>query len=359
MDVIDTIRELVMTPGVSGFESPVRKVIREKVEQYGKTYADSMGNLCVRLPGKGPGLLISAHMDEIGMIVTRVDERGYVRFRTIGRADFGGVMGSEVDFRFLAGRVVHIHTQEGDVTGVIGMLPPHLMSRKGGHLQPPSLPRMSIDVGATSPEEVRDMGIQLMDPVTIEKTFNIMREKILCARSLDNRYACGIILEVLKRIHGNDLDLSATFAWTVQEEVGARGASFLGHRLSPEFAIVVDSNASTDFPHAPGNLPVTRLGSGPVIRWIDNRSIASPPMVSLVREVAHQKRIPYQIGVIYSGTDASVFQQEGAITVTLAVPIRYTHTPVEMIHMDDYVHLIDLIEAAALELNERGGLGEP
>ncbi len=166
-------------------------------------------------------------------------------------------------------------------------------------------------------------------------------------------------MEVFKRIYQEDLDLAVSFAWTVHDEVGARGARFLGHRLRSDYRIVVDSNASTDFPHAPENLPLNRLGGGPMIGWVDNRSIASPPRVKLIREVASEKRIPYQIGVIYSGTDASVFQQEGAMTITLAVPIRYTHTPVEMIDMDDYVRLIDLIQAATLELSQRGGLGEP
>jgi putative aminopeptidase FrvX len=347
--LIRQIETLLMVPGVSGFEDKVREAIKSEVSEYAPTSTDSIGNLWATIGGDGQHIILMAHMDELGLLVTKIEQDGSLRFRTLGR----------IDSRSLTGRVVCVHTSKGVVKGVIGILPPHLM--KEGEIQPSHQDPESlrIDLGCTTREEAEDMGVRLLDPVIIEKTFNLLRGKILCGRGLDDRFGCAALMELLKRLHKRKLGIKVTIAWTAQEEVGLRGAQVLCLRQRPDLAIAVDTCSSTDFAGVPDNLATIELGKGPAIRQMDNKSIASLPMVALVKRVAEDKGIPLQIGISGGSTDGAAAQQTGAAMVPLSIPVRYTHSPVEMIHLDDLHNLVDLLEAIVLELDEQGGLGYP
>lgn len=341
---MEELERLIVTPGVSGFEGGIRSLIREMVGGLTPLTTDTMGNLLTTI-GEGTHIMLMAHMDEIGMLVSRIEEDGTLRFRKVGG----------VDERCLLGRMIRISTSSGQVNGVIGVVPPHLMRDPEKEMSTfPKAEDLRVDVGCSSRKEVESLGIRLMDPMTVEKRPFLLNGRILCSRGLDDRFGCWVLIELLRRMVKRALPLRLSFAWTAQEEMGLRGAKVVGGRERVEMGIIIDTSSATDFPDAPGHATPVALGKGPVIRYMDSRAIASPPLVRLVEKVAGERGIPYQIVITGGGTDGVVIQEAGAMMIPMGVPIRYTHSPVECMHLDDLDRLIDLLEALLIALSEKG-----
>lgn len=343
--MIDELRELLLIPGVSGFEEKVREHIEGKAQWYARTETDRMGNLYASLGGEERSIMVMAHMDENGMVVSRIEENGFVRFRVIGG----------IDDRCLVGRVVNLVTRQGPVKGVIGLLPPHLMVRPEQEMSKVLRTEdLRIDLGCSSAEEVKGLGVDLTTPVLFEKQPVMLQNNLFSARGLDNRMGCVVLLEVLRRLHGKRLNSKVTFVWSVQEEIGLRGATVVAMQHRPDYAIIIDTCSATDIPGVPDHFSELRVGGGPVIRYIDNRAIATPAFVAYVREVAAAHDIPYQIGISGGSTDGAAAQSSGACMVPLGVAIRYTHAPVECISLDDLDDLVRLLETLILEMDQGG-----
>lgn len=343
--MLEEILELLSVPGVSGFEDPIREVLKAKAQWYAKTSVDRMGNLHAEVGGKGPHIMLIAHMDENGFVITRIEDSGFLRFRTIGGWDD----------RCLVGRVVNVLTSEGVVKGVIGLLPPHLMTKPTEEMAKVLRTEdLYIDIGCASAKEAQDLGIEVATPVVPEKQPVMMRNDILSARGLDDRVGCAVLLEMLKKLHGKKLSAHLHYVWSVQEEIGLRGAQALSMAHRPDAAIIVDTCSASDIPGVASHFSRILLGGGPVIRFIDNRAIATPGLVAFVRSVAEERGMTIQMGISGGSTDGAMAQTGGAAMVPLGFPIRYTHSPVECVSLRDVEDMVRLLEALILDMDQGG-----
>lgn len=335
------LKEMVMIPGVSGYEGRIRAHIEGLVRPYAEPHIDSIGNLWVTV-GDGPvHLMLVAHMDELGFVVTHIEDNGYLRVRRMGG----------IDRRYLPGRVVEIETAKGTVTGVFGLKPVHLTSDPAEFGKAVSWDEVAVDIGARSRKEAEEMGVQVLDPMVWRKEWAEIGPDYVSARAIDDRFGCAVLIEVLRRLAAEPAPgIKVTLAWSVQEEIGLKGAENMAHSLKPTHVIAVDAYSTADAPGIPFHLAPTRLGGGPVLRVLDNQSIASPMMREFMTGVASRHGLPLQIGATGGGTDGSVFQVHGAQMIPVAVPVRYMHSPVETIHREDLRGLADLLWLAVKEL---------
>lgn len=320
---MEELFDLCLVPGVSGREEAVREKIACLLGGYdGKALTvDRVGNLTLGIKGQHDAMiLVLAHMDEIGFYVTTIRDDGKLVVRNVG-----GVIDDT-----LPGSYVEVVTKNGSVDGVFGAVPPHLRD-DGVQFE------RVVDVGALSKDEVSSLGIEIMDFVVFKKFPTVLNGKMLSVRSLDDRFGCYALV---KASEGLSPRCSVTFAWTVQEEVGLRGAKALSHSLSPSLAIAIDSFACCGRQNKH-----IRPGAGPVIRAFDNSSISDSRIVKRVCSIAESAGIPLQIGATGGGNDASVFFDKGVPVLALSVPVLYLHSQVEMIHIDDLRNLISLLRA--------------
>ncbi len=326
----EILRKLVNVPGVSGFEDKVRESIRSSIKSYGKTWIDPIGNLVLELGEGEKSILLAAHMDELGLLVTNIDDDGKIRFRKIGG----------IDDRILPSQHVVIHTSKGDVQGVIGLTPPHLRLEKELKVVPWN--ELYIDVGVDSAEEARELGIEVLDPVTFYKPWSILgKGNIIATRSIDDRFGCAVLVELAHKIYEGSIRPRAKIylAWTVQEEVGLRGALALAHTLKPNYMIAVDTTTCCN-PVITGGL---KPGKGPTLRVVDNAGIMNPRIAKYIVNLAREHSIPLQPASAGGGTDMAAFQRVNVYAVSLGVPVKYTHSTTEMINLNDVDMLIKLL----------------
>ncbi len=319
------LQKLTETFSPSGYEDAIRAVIRAEVEPLAdEIRVDALGNLIVRKGTLGKGgkrILVAAHMDEIGLIASHVDERGFVRFASIG-----GVFGRYL----LSGRVRFLNGTQG----LIGY------DRLEKVTEIPAADKMFLDVGATGR---KDCPVQVGDVAAFDRPFQDFGARVV-AKSLDNRAGVLVAIETLRALTSTPNEVY--FVFTVQEEVGTIGAATAAFGLEPEIAIAVDVTPTGDTPDAT-KLEVA-LGKGPAIKIRDLGMLADPAVVRWMIRTAEKARIPYQREVLTIGsTDARAMQvsRTGAQAGALSVPVRYVHSPSEMIDMADLQQTVDLLAA--------------
>ena len=337
---LQLIKELVFTPGVSGWEDPVRAKIRDMVSKHGPTRVDSLGNLSLTIGQGDKHALFVAHMDEIGLVVRHIEDDGYLRIRAIGG----------LDERVLVGRVVDIYPEGASqpVPGVIGLKPPHLMKDREREMsQVVKIDDILVDVGTRSRRETEDLGIAKLAPMVLRKHFCQLANDMIATRGLDDRLGCAALVEALSLIRPADLKCRLTFAWSVQEELGLRGAYALGNQLRPDFAIAIDSCTTGDSPQVEFHLSAVRPGDGPVLRMYDRVAFASRVMMKQISAAAAEENIPLQVAITGGATDGGALQTLGAAMMALAVPVRYVHSPTEVMSLRDYDHLVNLVALIA------------
>jgi putative aminopeptidase FrvX len=341
---VSALKDLVLTPGVSGWEDPIREKIKERVSQYGETETDRLGNLILRL-GKGEKhALFVAHMDEIGLVVSHIEDDGYIRIRKVGG----------IDDRVLVGRMVDIYPngRSEPVPGVIGLKPPHLMRDRAKEMgEVVRAEDILIDIGARSREEAESLGVSKLSPIILRKHFARLANDLVATRALDDRLGCAALIEALSLLDTSSLQLRITFAWSVQEELGLRGAFALGNTLRPDFAVAIDSCTTGDSPHVDYHLSAVSLGDGPVLRMFDRMAFASRTLMKRISEAAESENIPVQVVATGGGTDGAALQTFGTAMIPLSVPVRYVHSPTEVMSLWDYDNLVKLI---ALVVNKIG-----
>jgi len=330
MDLIDLIREFVMLPGVSGFEGPIRRYLLERLKDLNPK-VDSVGNVSVTLGEGDEHIAIMAHMDEIGFVTTHIERDGYVRFSPVGG----------VDDRMLYGRVVEIFSDTGIIYGVIGLIPPHLSTTED-RKKSPTWKELAIDVGAKSYEEAISLGVRPVQPGRWKKDFVRMGDYIV-TRGIDDRVGCAILFEVLDRIKEENLGKKVTFIWTVQEETGLRGASAITTRNNYDEVYAVDTMTTGMMPGVPFHLSPVKIGEGPAIRFVDRRGVASEFLREKVMKIAKENGIPIQIAITGGSTDAAVAFNHGLRALPICIPVKYTHSPVEMSHLKDIKDAIELL----------------
>lgn len=327
---LELLKQLSELEGVSGFEGEVRSFIRARLEGKVEFDSDVLGSLICKKVGAadGPRIMIPAHMDEIGFVVKDIDESGCIRFATIG----GWLE------QVMLAHVVTIKTRKGDIPGVIGSTPPHMMPKEERD-KPIKRKRMFIDVGAKDKKDAVKMSIRVGDPVVPRQDFIAMKNrKYLMGKAWDDRVGCGLMIELLEALgrvkHANTVYGVAT----VQEEVGTRGAETSADIVNPDFCVVLDVGIATDIPGIEGE-PKVSLGDGPVLYMMDAGTICHQRFRDFVIDTAASKKIPLQLSLIEGGsTDGRAVQlhSRGVATVMLGLPARHIHSHAGIIHTDDY-----------------------
>jgi len=334
---LELIEQLTCSPGVSGGESAVRAIIRERIRPLvNDLHTDALGNLIARKKAGGRSrkltVMLAAHMDEVGLMLTFIDKSGYLRFAAVGGVD-GRVLLAK---RVLVGR--------DRVPGVIGSWPVHLLRRRSDLQQAPSADDLVIDIGAATAEEAgRHVGVG--DYAVFDTLFEDWGP-VLKAKAFDDRIGCYILIELLKGRHPVDI----TAAFTTQEEVGLRGAAVAAYSQRPDIALVLDATPAADFPgpEPSGAGRVPRLGQGPVITIMDSTAFCDRRLVKLLADTAKRLRIPVQYkrpGI--GGTDAGQIHlsRGGVRTAVMAIPNRYIHSPATLVSKQDVLRGLRLLRA--------------
>jgi len=334
----ELLEEMIKVPGVSGFEDDIRNYIRSKVEAMGlKTDEDNLGDLLVTVGSKGPHIVFIAHMDELGLIVSKLEADGSLRIRKVGG----------IDDRTLVGRVVEIKTQKGIVRGVIGLKPPHLMTDREEMKRIMSWEDVRVDVGMRSRKETEKLGIRVLDPMVFKKDITYLTPDLVCARAIDNRAGCAILLDALEKLKGKKLPVKMTFVWSVQEETGLKGAKVVGFNLRPDYVFAVDTMTTNDAPMSGDTFEKVMIGGGPAMRMFDNAAIASPKLRKMLEEIAKANRIPLQYGTGGGSTDGAAMQDFGSLMMPIGLPMRYTHSPTECASISDMQYASKLVVKVA------------
>ncbi|MCE4611718.1 MAG: M42 family metallopeptidase [Desulfurococcales archaeon] len=335
-NLIALLREVVKIPGPSGFESMVGEFIVSKLRELGfSPVVDNMGNV-VAEAGEGPTLVVAAHMDELGLVVTGITEEGLLTFRKLGG----------IDDRVLPGSQVEILTSRGVVPGVIGITPPHLQDEKDAQ-KVPSWRELRIDVGATSREEAEEIGIKILDPAVFSKSWiELGGGRAVAVRSLDDRAGVAILLAIAEMIAEGEIkpNWRVLLAWTVQEEVGLRGAQFIASKFKADAALIVDTMACCR-EEITGDV---KPGGGPVLRALDNQYIAPPGLREWILNSAREAGVKITVSTAGGSTDAAALQRSGIPSVALGIPVRYAHSIVEMAFKSDIEDALKVV-ASALE----------
>jgi tetrahedral aminopeptidase len=328
------LKRLTEERGVPGYEDRIREIVREELGAVtDELRSDAMGNVIATLEGNSEySVAVAAHMDEIGFMVTHVDDDGFVSVDPLGG----------FDPRVLKAQRVTVHADGGDLPGVIGSPPPHTLDEEERE-KTPKVEDVRIDLGL--PAEEAEERVSPGDPVTLSQTTERVGEHVT-GKALDDRVSVFAMIEAARRIE--DPDVTIHFAATVQEEVGLRGARALGVDLDPNLAIALDVTVANDVPGFEAGKRVTECGEGAAIKLKDSSVITSPKVHRRLREVAEAESIPHQLEILPAGgTDTAGFQTPaGAKPVgAISIPTRYLHTVTESAHVDDVAATIDLLIA--------------
>jgi putative aminopeptidase FrvX len=336
-DEVAILERLLLSVGVSGREEQVRATILELLPRWARDAAviDAMGNIVVTVGSGGAHVAYVAHMDEIGYMVTNIRDDGLIQV-----AKHGGFFDRQYE-----GQVVEVHTAGGPVNGVVAIRSVHLT--RGLPLPDDGFNHgdVLIDVGTRSREETEGLGIALLDPITVPKRISRLAGTRLAARSMDDRFGCAAQVALAQRIQPGDVDGTVTLAWVVQEEVGLRGARALADTMTPDVVVPVDSYVTADSALEDPRVGLHALGAGPIIRALDNSNIAPIDLVRSLVDFARRSDLSLSYGATQGGNDGSVFRNAQSRVLPLSIPIRYSHTAIEVIDTTDLSALVDLLEA--------------
>jgi len=331
MEIVEYLKKLSLLNGISGRENSVKKYMKKEFEKYcDSVEIDRFGNLIGKIGTGKKKLMIAAHMDEIGLMVKYIDDKGFLKFVKIGG----------INDQMLLNQKVVVHTEKGDYIGVLGSKPPHKMKAEEKN-KLIKAENMFIDVGAKSREDTEKMGIKIGSWITFKTDFDILANNRVTCKAFDDRVGCAILLYLAEELSQNRPDCEVYLVGTVQEEVGLKGAKTSAFGIYPDMAFAVDVTICGDHPGISLEDAPVEMGKGPVFGIVDAAGrglISHPDVVKLVKEVAKESGIPVQYEVGDGGTtDATAIQltKEGIPTGVISVPARYIHTPVEVIEISD------------------------
>ena len=340
--MLNLLKQLCALSGVSSWEDEVRDFIRQKAQPYADSIrVDALGNLIVFKKGEkstGGKLLLSAHMDEVGLMITRIEDDGTLRFDSVGG----------IDRRVLMGKRVYVGKDR--LPAVIGSKPIHLTSAS----ERKSVPKMEdlyLDLGFENREEAEKL-VEMGDIAVFDEECVEYGNGLLKAKALDDRVGCAVLLKLLEEA----LPMDCTFVFSVQEEVGTRGAFGYAFSVNPEIALVVESTTAADIPGTPEYMQVCVPGKGPVVPFMDRGTIYHRDLFELVRKLAEENGIPWQTKhMIAGGTDARTIQRTraGVQVVGIAAALRNIHSPSSVGAIADFENMLKLsrlfIQAVAKE----------
>lgn len=339
------LRSLCESHAVSGREEGIRAMIRKELTSVGCAVSgDALGNLIGVRKGKGKAkVMLAAHMDEIGFLVSHVDKNGFIRFQPLGG----------FDPRTLMSQRVYVHTGTKRLLGVMGTRPVHVLSEEEAK-RALKVTDYFVDVGL--PVKQVEKLVQIGDPITMAREVSDLGD-CLTGKALDNRIGVWLMIEALRRVKTNHVNVYAVA--TVQEEVGIRGAIAATHDVHPDVGIALDVTIASDIPGSDAKDYVSILGKGAAIKIMDGASISNPKLVKELRDIAKKKKILHQMEILpRGGTDAGAMQRvTGHCAVgTISVPLRYVHSTVETVHKKDLEAAVNLL-AEYLRTTSGAGYG--
>lgn len=346
-ETLTMLKDLTDAKGVPGNEREVRNVMKTYIEPFAdEITTDNLGSLIAKKTGleNGPKIMVAGHLDEVGFMVTQIDGRGFLRFQTVG-GWWSQVM--------LAQRVT-IVTDSGEITGVIGSKPPHILPPEA-RKKPVDIKDMFIDIGASSREEAAEWGVKPGDMVVPYFEFTVMNnEKMLLAKAWDNRIGCAIAIDVLKNLKDADHPNIVYGVGTVQEEVGLRGARTSAAKIQPDIAFGVDVGIAGDTPGISDKEASSKMGDGPQIILYDASMVSHKGLRDAVTRTADELGISYQYDSIAGGgTDSGSIHltANGVPALSITIATRYIHSHAAMLHRDDYENAVKLITEVIKKLD--------
>lgn len=345
-ELIKMLKEITEAGGVSGYEKEIREVIKKYVEPFGEILEDRLGSLIIKKKGEkeSPKIMLSAHMDEIGFMVKSITKEGFIKFIPLG---------GWWDQVLLSQRVI-IKTSKGDIIGVIGSKPPHILTEEE-RKKIVEKKDMYIDIGAKSEEEARAMGVFPGDPIIPWSEFSpLSNPKFLLGKAWDDRVGCALGIEILKELNSINHPNTVYISFTVQEEVGLRGATTSSYLVNPDVGIVLESDIATDVPGIEQEKPIS-LGKGPSLILYDATMIPNTNLIRLFIETAESINIPLQFSALErGGTDGGRIHinAKGVPSIVIGVPARYIHSHVSIIHLDDFLSAKKLILEVIKKLDQ-------
>jgi len=339
---INLLKNISETSGVPGFESRIRNLIIKEISGLVDDISiDNLGNLIALKKGSNrKKILVAAHMDEIGFIVNYIDDKGFLHFLPLGG----------FDPKTLVSQRVIVHGKK-DLVGVMASKPIHIMKPEE-RTKPVDIQDFFIDLGLEK-EEV-DKYIEIGNPVSRQRELIEMGDCIN-GKSLDNRISVYILIETLKRLKDKTIPFDLYASFTVQEEVGIRGAQVVSLDINPDFSIGLDTTIAYDVPGSTPKESVTCIGKGTAIKIMDSSAIADYRMVKFMKQVSKKNNIAWQAELLPAGgTDTAMIQRmnaKGSITGAISIPTRHIHQVIESVHKEDVKSSIDLLENCILEIN--------
>jgi putative aminopeptidase FrvX len=341
---LELLKELTEVNGIPGYEEEVRKVVRKHLKPLGEISQDKIGSLICKVQGSDvtPRVMLAGHMDEIGFMVKHITEEGFLKFLPLG---------GWFDQVLLGQRVV-VKTKSGDLVGVIGAKPPHLLPADE-RSKVVKKQDMYIDIGASSRAEAEEAGVRPGDPVIPRADFvPLANGKTYLSKAFDDRVGVGLVINCLQGLAGKAHPNTVYGVATVQEEVGVRGATTSVRAVDPDVAIVLESDIAGDVPGIKPEESSVKLGKGPTVLIYDARMIPNLKLRNFLMDTAAELEIPLQVSYVEGGaTDGAAIHlhNTGVPTVVIGVAARHIHSDSSIIHRDDYDHAVELL----LELMNR------
>ena len=336
------LKKLTEANGVSGNEKEVRDLIIEEIKNYvDDIKVDRIGNIIAYKKGsiETPKIMIAAHMDEVGLIVTKIDKSGLINFKPVGG----------LDKRILVSKVVKIGKDR--ISGVIGAKPIHLQ-KNNERSKALDYNNLYIDIGAKSNEQAEKL-VQVGDYIAFDSEYIEFGDNFVKAKALDDRVGCSILIDLLK----SDTKTSIYAAFTVMEEIGLIGAAPASYQIDPDIGIVLEGTTCADTTDVESHLQSTNVGKGPAISLMDRTTIFDRKFRDMIVETAKANNIPYQFRRSSAGGNDSGrihTAKKGAVTTTLSVPCRYIHSPINVMSKDDYENTGRLLKQVIKKIEEGG-----
>ncbi|MFA5543221.1 MAG: M42 family metallopeptidase [Bacilli bacterium] len=343
---MELLKKLSEVNGISGHERQVKELVLDEIKDFVKKEEisyDNLGSVIVKKGNKGPKIMLAGHMDEVGMIVTKITDDGYLKFQTIG-GWWSQVM--------LAQQMTITTSDKKTYLGVTGSKPPHILTPEE-RKNPVKIEDIYIDLGVTSKDEVEKMGIKIGDMITPKIDFAILNNNdFLLGKAWDDRIGVAIVIEVLRLLKDEELNNTVYGVFTVQEELGLRGAKTSSNIVNPDISIALDVGIAKDTPGTDGSV---KMGKGPLILLYDGGLVGHTPLREFIVEVARKNDIAVQIDYLTGGaTDAGAMHlaHDGSPAISLCIASRYIHSHTSMISKIDFENTVKLVVATIKALNQ-------
>jgi putative aminopeptidase FrvX len=339
MGLVDALEKLSNACGVTGSEDEVRALMKKFLKPYvDELQEDKLGNVIGIRRGKksAPKIMLAAHMDEVGLMVTNITKEGFLQFTKLGG----------ISDRILASQQVVVHARSESLPGVIGSKPPHILKEEERKKVIES-EDLYIDIGASKKEDVEKMGVRVGNPVSFDVKFTRMGKEMVMGKAFDDRVGCAVLVETIRRLPESECTVYAV--GTVQEEVGLRGATTAAFQLAPDLGIAIDVTIAGDVPGVKEVEAPIKTGNGPSLTVADASLITHPQVLKLLMSAAEESKTPFQLeGGLKGGTDAGKISltKGGIPSGVISIPTRYIHTPFSVVNLMDVEKTIKLAVAS-------------